>query len=313
MALLLLLPCVAGLLQAEEAEPGPLLRLLLPEASSFQVPAALPRPAVARGFFEAPRVPVAAEMNLFDRFGRLVKSNVNAALGAMEDPEKVLEQAVVDMSKDLVKVRQAYAEVTASSRRMTDQAEKAEAEAAKWYQRAQLAIEKGEDELAREALTRRQQQQEMADSLKQQVEGQQGSLTSLYDSMQELESKMAEAKAKKDQIIARARTAKAATKVNDMLAGVGTGSSTAAFDRMSEKVEQLEAEADVSKQLAQSTTGSGGTSLESQFKELEASGGVEDELKALKAAQGMLPAVDAELEEMKKAMQEKSEDTRDAE
>jgi len=256
-------------------------------------------------------------MNLFDRFGRLVKSNVNAALNSMEDPEKVLEQAVADMSKDLVKVRQAYAEVTASSRRMTDQAEKAEAEAQKWYQRAQLAIEKNEDELAREALTRRQQQQEMADSLREQVEGQQGSLTSLYESMQELEAKMAEAKSKKDQIIARARTAKAATKVNDMLAGVGTSSSVAAFDRMSEKVEQLEAEADVSKQLAQSTTGSGGMSLESQFKSLEAAGGVEDELQQLKAAQQALPAVDAELEEMKKAMAKEappktdSEDTRD--
>jgi len=307
MALLLLLPCVAGLLQAEEA-PGPLLTKLLslPEASSFQVgvPANLPRPAVAPA---APRAPV-AEMNLFDRFGRLVKSNVNAALNSMEDPEKVLEQAVADMSKDLVKVRQAYAEVTASSRRMTDQAEKAEAEAQKWYQRAQLAIEKNEDELAREALTRRQQQQEMADSLREQVEGQSGSLTSLYESMQELEAKMAEAKSKKDQIIARARTAKAATKVNDMLAGVGTSSSTAAFDRMSEKVEQMEAEADVSKQLAQSTTGSGGLSLESQFKSLEASGGVEDELKALKAAQQALPGVDAELEEMKKAMAKEADE-----
>merc|ERR1719305_2000478 len=154
----------------------------------------------------------------------------------------------------------------------------------------------------------------MADSLKEQVEGQAGSISSLYESMKELEAKMAEAKSKKDQIIARARTAKAATKVNDMLSGVGTASSTAAFDRMSEKVEQMEAEADVSKQLAQSTTGSGGLSLESQFKSLEASGGVEDELKALKAAQQALPAVDAELEEMKKAMAkeaDKPEATRD--
>merc|ERR1719487_2525294 len=98
----------------------------------------------------------------------------------------------------------------------------------------------------------------MADSLKEQVEGQQASITSLFESMKQLEAKMAEAKAKKDQIIARARTAKAATKVNDMLAGVGTSSSTAAFDRMADKVEQLEAEADVAKQLAASTsTGAG--------------------------------------------------------
>jgi len=238
-------------------------------------------------------------MNLGERFVRLVKSNVNQAISSLEDPEKVLEQAVTDMQKDLVKVRQAYAEVSASSKRMTEQAKLAESEAQKWYARAQLALEKGEDDLAREALTRRAQQVEAADNLKVQIEQQAGSITSLYESMKDLEAKMAEAKAKKDQIIARARTAKAATKVNDMLAGVGSGSSMAAFDRMSEKVEQLEAEADVSKQLAASTAGSGtGSSLDDQFKQLEAGSSVDDELNAMKAA---LPsAVDDELAQMKK-------------
>merc|ERR1719487_2177233 len=145
----------------------------------------------------------------------------------------------------------------------------------------------------------------MADSLKEQVEGNQASITSLYESMKQLEAKMSEEKAKKDQIIARARTAKAATKVNDMLAGVGQSSSTAAFDRMSEKVEQLEAEADVSKQLAASNVGAGGGgTIDQQFKALEAEGAVEDELAAMKAAQGILPAspVDDELAELKASL-----------
>merc|ERR1719198_1064996 len=202
----------------------------------------------------------------------------------MEDPEKVLEQAVTDMQKDLVKVRQAYAEVSASTKRMEEQIKLADSEGAKWYERAQLALSKGEEELAREALTRRKQQLEMADSLREQVEGQQSSISSLFESMKELEAKMAEAKAKKDQIIARARTAKAATKVNDMLAGVGTSSSMAAFDRMSEKVEQLEAEADVSKQLAAASPGSGaGSTIDQQFKALESGSAVDDELEAMKA------------------------------
>ena len=246
-------------------------------------------------------------MNIGERFVRLVKSNVNEALNKMEDPEKVLEQAVQDMQKDLVKVRQAYAEVSASTKRMEEQVRLAEAEGAKWYERAQLALTKGEDELAREALTRRSQQLEMGESLKVQIEAQQGSITSLYESMKELEAKMAEAKAKKDQIIARARTAKAATKVNDMLAGVGSSSSMAAFDRMTDKVEQLEAEADVAKQLAASSPGSGtGGSLDAQFKALEASNSVDDELEAMKRAQGVLPAspVDDELEQMRKMMEE---------
>ena len=116
------------------------------------------------------------QMNLGERFVRLVKSNVDSALSSLEDPEKVLEQAVQDMQKDLTKVRQAYAEVSASTKRMSEQSRVAEAEAQKWYQRAQLAIEKGEDDLAREALTRRQQQTEMADSLKEQIAQQEGSI-----------------------------------------------------------------------------------------------------------------------------------------
>ena len=266
------------------------------DCASFAAAAAsVMRPALLR----MPR----AEMNLGERFVRLVKSNVNELLSNLEDPEKVLEQAVVDMQRDLVKVRQSYAEVSASSKQMMEQAKLAEQEAAKWYSRAQLAVEKGEDELGREALTRRKQQLELADSLKEQIEGQTGALTALYESMKELEAKMVEAKAKKDQIIARARTAKAATKVNDMLAGVGSTSSMAAFERMSEKVEQLEAQASVSKQLAASSSTGKGSTLDDKFKALEASGGVDDELAALKAAQRVLPsAVDNELEEMKKMM-----------
>jgi len=240
------------------------------------------------------------QMNLGERFVRLVKSNANQLISNLEDPEKVLEQAVTDMQKDLTKVRQAYAEVSASTKRMTEQSRLAQAEAEKWYQRAQLAIEKGEDDLAREALTRRQQQTEMADSLKEQIEAQEGSISSLYESMKDLEAKMAEAKAKKDQIIARARTAKAATKVNDMLSGVGDSSSVAAFERMKDKVEQMEAEADVSKQLAIGS-GGGGSSIESQFKALEGGSNVDDELASMKKA--LAPSkVDDELEEMKKLM-----------
>ena len=105
------------------------------------------------------------EMNMAERFTRLVKSNVNQALNQMEDPEKVLTQAVEDMQKDLIKVRQAYAEVSASTKRMGEQCRVAEAESQKWFSRAQLALERGEDDLAREALTRRQQQTELAEHM----------------------------------------------------------------------------------------------------------------------------------------------------
>jgi len=151
-----------------------------------------PAPRTRLDALTAPRRPssmrlVHPRMNLGDRFMRLVKSNVNSLMSNLEDPEKVLTQAVDDMQRDLIKVRQAYAEVSASTKRMEGQLSLAEQEADKWYSRAQLALEKGEDELAREALTRRQQQVEMADGLKEQIESQQGSIASLFESMKELE------------------------------------------------------------------------------------------------------------------------------
>jgi len=99
-------------------------------------------------------------MNMVDRFFRVVKSNVNNVLSNLEDPEKVLEQAVNDMNGDLVKIRQSYAEVSATQKRMEKQKEQAQTNADEWYKRAQLALSKNDEELAREALSRRNTQLE---------------------------------------------------------------------------------------------------------------------------------------------------------
>merc|ERR1719223_2104257 len=92
------------------------------------------------------------QMNLFDRFTRVAKANVNSVLKNLEDPKKILNQALEDMQNDLVKVRQSYAEITATQRRLLKQKEQADAIAKDWFDRAQLALQKGNDELAREAL-----------------------------------------------------------------------------------------------------------------------------------------------------------------
>jgi len=228
------------------------------------------------------RARVVVEMNLFDRFSRVAKANLNNVLQKWEDPEKVLTQAVEDMQKDLVKIRQSYAEVAATQKRMQRQKDQADDLANEWYRRAQLALEKGDEELAREALQRKQQQADTAAGLDDQIALQTDSLTKLYDSMTELESKITEAKATKDQYIARARTAKTATKVNDMLSSVTGSTSMDAFEKMKEKVEMLETQAEVSGQLAAGT----GSSLdsESKFRLLESGSKVDDELSRMKLA-----------------------------
>lgn len=257
-------------------------------------------PFCSQRSFAAPR---GVEMNLAGRFLRVARANLNSILTRWEDPEKVLDQTVEEMNRDLVKVRQSYAEVTATQKRMEKQREQAAALAQEWYGRAQLALEKGDEELAREALTRRQQQTETAESLEQQLRSQEDAVQQLYDAMGQLEARITEAKSTKEQLVARARTAKTTTKVNDMLSNVGDGkSSMAAFDRMAEKVDALEAEAEVTGQLA----GTAETSVEQKFKALEGAGKVDDELAKLKGAIGgaetkALPsAIDDELEKLKK-------------
>jgi len=224
-------------------------------------------------------------MNLFDRFSRVAKSNIDSVLQKLEDPEKVMNQAVEDMQKDLVKIRQSYAEVTASQRRLAKQRDQANILADEWRGRAQLALQKNNDELAREALTRRQQQVDAAAELQTQIDNQGSSIDSLYEGMQTLESKILEAKSKKDQLAARARTAQSTQKVNDMLSGMTGGTSMDAFNRMEEKVESLEASAEVSKEMADSQSllsGGGGSSLEKEFKALEGANAVDDELEKMK-------------------------------
>ncbi|CAM9812258.1 unnamed protein product [Laminaria digitata] len=134
------------------------------------------------------------QMNLADRFMRVAKANLNNILQTWEDPEKILEQAVEDMQKDLVKIRQSYAEVSASQKRMERQNVEAERLAKSWYDRAQLALQNGDEGLAREALARRQQQMDTSGSLNQQMGTQSEALEKLRDSMQQLEAKITEAK-----------------------------------------------------------------------------------------------------------------------
>lgn len=255
---------------------------------------------------------VVVSMNMFSRFGRVAKANINQVLNKLEDPEKVMTQAVEDLQKDLIKIRQSYAEVMATQKRMEKQREGAQQLLDEWYKRAQLALQNGEEDLAREALERKQSAAEQVETLTAQINAQAESLSSLYEAMGQLESKMTEAKAMKDQYVARARTAKTQTTVNDMLSGIGDGS-MGAFEKMKDKVEALETQAEVSSNLLGASKD---VSLESKFKALESGNGVNDELEQMKrvlSAPGddakLLGTadseVDSELAKLKKEMDKK--------
>ena len=245
-------------------------------------------------------------MGFFDRLSRLIRSNANAVVGAMEDPAKILDQSVADMQADLIKLRQAVATAIASQKRIQNQAEQAEAQANTWYERAELALKKGEEDLAREALGRRKTCQDTATALNTQLQSQAGQVDQLKKSLVALESKIAEAKTKKDMLKARAQAAQAQEQLQSAVGSLGTNTSMAAFERMEEKVEALEARSQAAAELA-------GADLESQFAALEGAPEVDDELAALKnrlagtaAAPQLEPVkvseVDPELEELRRSI-----------
>merc|ERR1712124_7708 len=91
-------------------------------------------------------------MGFFDRLSRLVRANANAAVSSMEDPVKILDQSVADMQSDLVKLRQAVAMAIASQKRLRNQADQAEAQSKTWYERAELALKKGENACIRDRI-----------------------------------------------------------------------------------------------------------------------------------------------------------------
>ncbi|WVZ67849.1 hypothetical protein U9M48_016875 [Paspalum notatum var. saurae] len=212
--------------------------------------------------------------NLFDRLTRVVRSYANAVLSTFEDPEKILDQAVLEMNDDLTKMRQATAQVLASQKRLENKYKAADQASADWYRRAQLALQKGDEDLAREALKRRKSYADNASSLKAQLDQQKGVVENLISNTKLLESKIAEAKQKKDTLKARAQSAKTATKVSEMLGNVNTSSALSAFEKMEEKVMAMESQAEALGQLATDD-------LEGKFALLETSS-VDDDLAQMK-------------------------------
>jgi phage shock protein A len=250
-------------------------------------------------------------MGILDRLIRVIRANLNSLIGQAEDPEKILEQTVIDMQDDLIQLRQAVAQAIATQKRTERQASQSETNAEEWYRRAQLALQKGDENLAREALTRRKSFQDTADALKAQIDQQSGVVAKLKENMRTLEGKLSEAKTKKDMYIARARSAQASQRLNEMLGNVGTRDAMAAFERMEEKVLQMEAQSEAVAELNE------GSDLDKRFKALESGNNVDAELAAMKSqllggtsaaslpsARPADPEIEADLKELRSQMED---------
>ena len=207
-------------------------------------------------------------MGLFDRFRRVVKSNINDMISKAENPEKMLNQLISDMNQQLIESKKSVASAIADEKKLERQVNENRNQAAEWERKAMMALKAGKEDLAREALTRKQEYEQYADQLHEQWEGQHQSVEKLKESLRGLQQKIEEAQRKKNLLIARSRRADAQKKIQSTVSGMSDDSAFEVFDRMSRQVDQIEAEVEASGEIEQM---SGSDDLESRFKELEGS------------------------------------------
>lgn len=232
-------------------------------------------------------------MSMFQRIGLLLRSNVNSMVSSAEDPEKILNQLLIDMREQFIIAKKQVAVAIADEKRLYAKLNQSKKSAADWEKKAMLALSKGDEGLAREALSRKQEQDSLATQWQQQWIAQKQATEGLRQSLHKLNGKIGEAKRKKDLLIARAKRAEAQKSIQQTMGGLNDNSAFDAFERMSDKVEQGEAEAEAAADLAGELSG---TNLDDQFAALEHESGTNDALAELRAKMGMAgPSVKAPL------------------
>lgn len=217
-------------------------------------------------------------MGLFSRLGTLIRSNINELINKAEDPEKMLNQVLVDMKSQLVEAKKQVAVAIADEKRLKKQYQTEAEKAAEWERKAMLAVKAGDDNLAKAALARKTEHDDVAETLRQQWEAQKQSVEQLKMALRGLDAKIEEAKRKRNILVSRQKRAEAQRTINETLSNINSTSAFDTFERMSDRVTQIEAEAEATAELGALPE----ASLDMQFKALEASTGVDDQLAALK-------------------------------
>jgi phage shock protein A len=227
-------------------------------------------------------------MGIFSRLGTLIKSNINDLITKAEDPEKMLNQVLLEMQQQLVEAKKAVAVAIADEKKLQKQYNAELDKAKEWERKAMVAVRAGDDNLARQALSRKQEHETISTQFQQQWIAQKQAVEKLKDALRLLNNKIEEAKRKKNILIARKKRAEAQQQIANTMQGLGDTSAFDTFDRMADRIALMEAEAEAGQELAGELSGE---TLESKFLQLEAAGGAEDDaLNELKAKMGLLEA-----------------------
>jgi phage shock protein A len=225
-------------------------------------------------------------MGIFSRLGTLIKSNINDLITKAEDPEKMLTQVLLEMQTQLVEAKKAVAVAIADEKKLQKQYTAESDKSKEWERKAMVAVRAGDDNLARQALGRKQEHETIATQFQQQWISQKQAVEKLKDALRLLNNKIEEAKRKKNILIARKKRAEAQQQIANTMQGLGDTSAFDTFDRMAERIQLMEAEAEAGAELAGELSGD---TLESKFLQLEQGGGGEDDaLSELKAKMGLI-------------------------
>jgi phage shock protein A len=189
-------------------------------------------------------------MALLERVSTLVLANLNDLIDKAEDPEKMIKQVILDMQNQLLQVKTQVAIAIADQHLLEKKQKENEDKVAEWMRKAELAVDKKEDDLARASLQRVESYRDLSESFAQQVTDQKAQVENLKIALRQLDQKLTEANAKADLLIARQHRAKAVGKASDAKLNIGDGSKAAAFDRMKHKVARTEAVSQAKSELA---------------------------------------------------------------
>jgi phage shock protein A len=227
-------------------------------------------------------------MGIFDRLSTLLKSNINELISSAENPEKMLNQIIVDMRSQLVKAKQQVAAAIADEKRLRDQADAELRQSQDWENRAVLAVREGRDDLAKQALVRQNEHLTHGHVLETTWQTHRDETEKLKNALRDLNDKIEEAKRKKNLLIARQRRAQAQKRIAETMSSLSEKSAFEAFARMEEKIDQSERQIRASAEIDEELTGD---RLAKDFKQLEQGAGANDadfRLLQLKQQMGML-------------------------
>lgn len=214
-------------------------------------------------------------MGIFDRFKRVVKSNLNDMISKAENPEKMLNQLIVDMNQNLIESKKSVAAAIADEKKLERQAKENLAAGRDWERKAMLAVRAGKEDLAKEALIRKQDFDKIAAQYDEQWNIQHEAVEKLKSALRGLQQKIEEAQRKKNLLVARAKRAEAQRKINETIGGLADTSAFEAFEQMSKRMDQIEAENEAMVEIEDMTKTD---ALEEQFQALESGGGGADKM-----------------------------------